>query len=130
MPTPEECKWPEHAKLRACDGANQTIGRFIEWLSENNYEICKRRVPTDEDTRGRHLDAIVDDLHDRNRLTGPHDWLTQLVDALANNQVYLPANRRIEEWIADHFGIDARKLEDEKVAMVEEMRRMNQEPTP
>lgn len=35
-------EYPEHEKLKALGGANQTVGDFIEWLGENGYEIAQR----------------------------------------------------------------------------------------
>lgn len=32
-------KYPEHDRLKALDGANQTVGNFIEWLHEQGMEI-------------------------------------------------------------------------------------------
>ncbi len=33
-------RYPEHAKLKALGGANQTIGDFIEWLGEQGFTIA------------------------------------------------------------------------------------------
>ncbi len=38
--------YPQHDKLKALGGANQTVGDFVEWLGENGYAICKRHKPT------------------------------------------------------------------------------------
>lgn len=35
-----EDKYPQHAALRALNGANQIVGDFIEWLGENGLTIC------------------------------------------------------------------------------------------
>lgn len=32
-------KYPEHKKLEALNGDNDTVARFLEWLSENDYAI-------------------------------------------------------------------------------------------
>lgn len=34
--------YPEHEKLKALDGANQTVGDFLEWLDDHGYEIGQR----------------------------------------------------------------------------------------
>lgn len=44
--------YPEHDKLQALDGANQTIGEFLEWLNDNRYSICEWQNYGDEDARG------------------------------------------------------------------------------
>jgi hypothetical protein len=33
--------YPEHEKLKALGDSNQIVGDFIEWLSEQGYEICR-----------------------------------------------------------------------------------------
>jgi len=44
--------YPEHERLKALEGKNQTIGEFIEWLSDNRYIICEWHNLGDEDARG------------------------------------------------------------------------------
>jgi hypothetical protein len=34
-------EYPEHEKLKALGGANQTVGDFIEWLGENRIELAQ-----------------------------------------------------------------------------------------
>lgn len=41
--------YPEHDKLVALDGSNQTIGDFIEWLNDNRYVICEWQNSGDEE---------------------------------------------------------------------------------
>ncbi len=33
--------YPQHDAIKALGGANQTVGDFIEWLSENGLTICE-----------------------------------------------------------------------------------------
>lgn len=33
-------EYPEHDKLKALGGANQTVGDFIEWLGEQGIELA------------------------------------------------------------------------------------------
>lgn len=59
--TPE---YPEHEKLAALDGANNTVGRFLEWLEEEGIVLCKwhdddkihPHYETKEDMIARHFD--------------------------------------------------------------------------
>lgn len=37
-------KLPEHDKLRAAKGANQTISNFLDWLDDEDYEIHVRNA--------------------------------------------------------------------------------------
>ena len=41
--------YPEHEKLSALNGKNQTIGEFLEWLNDNGYTICEWQNSGDED---------------------------------------------------------------------------------
>jgi hypothetical protein len=34
-------EYPEHEKLKALGGANQTVGDFIEWLGQKGWEIAR-----------------------------------------------------------------------------------------
>lgn len=47
---------------------------------------------------------------------------TQRID-----DVYMPAYKPISRWLAEYFGIDEVKLENEKRAMIDELRRRNKE---
>ena len=40
--------YPQHDKLKALNGANQTIGDFIEWLGQHNMAVCERHKPTSD----------------------------------------------------------------------------------
>lgn len=51
--------YPEHEKLRALNGANRTVGDFIEWLSMQGYVIARF------EERG---DALVPAMVDRDEL--------------------------------------------------------------
>lgn len=33
--------YPEHDKLKALNGHNQTVGQFLEWLSEQGIDLCR-----------------------------------------------------------------------------------------
>lgn len=54
--------YPEHEKLAALNGANNTIGQFLDWLDQEDIILCKwddeRLVPCRENkatTIGRHF---------------------------------------------------------------------------
>lgn len=81
-------EYPEHVKLKNLDGANETIGDFLEWLDENGMVVCQR---TDNNV----------------------------------HNLYWPVAKSVEQLIAEFFGLDRKKLEDEKRAMLDEIRRAN-----
>lgn len=41
-------RYPEHEKLKALNGANQTVGDFLSWLTEEGYVIAQFDDLTDE----------------------------------------------------------------------------------
>lgn len=43
-----ENKYPEHEKIKALAGANQTVGDFIEWCSRMGMDLCRFNPATDE----------------------------------------------------------------------------------
>lgn len=89
-------EYPEHEKLKALDGANQTVGSFIEWLHENGYSICRYEV------NDREYDDDGDII-------------------MYGTEGYWPTTKPTEQLIADHFGIDRKKLDAEKDAMIRDM---------
>lgn len=34
-------EYPEHVKVRAVQSESRLLGRFLEWLNENEYSICE-----------------------------------------------------------------------------------------
>lgn len=72
---------PEHQKLKDLNGANQIVGDFIEWLSENGYVIAQ---------------------YEGNRL-----W---------------PVTKSRDTLVAEHFGIDQKRLDAEKEQVLDEFR--------
>ena len=90
----EPSEYPEHEKMRAISEKSQVVGEFIDWLREDGHDICKFEKHT------RHSDELGD--------WTPEGWY--------------PQRRRIEQLLADFFEIDLDKIEDEKRAMLEQMR--------
>ncbi len=84
-------KYPEHEKLKALNGANQTVGDFIEWLF-GKYELA--------------------------------EWNTN--QELSEDEL-VPAHRSRDGLLAEFFNIDQNRLEEEKRAMLDEIRRANDE---
>lgn len=77
--------YPEHENLRALNaGEKRGVTNFLEWLGENEFEICVR-----------------------------HEG--------ENFAVYEPSRNRIQDWLAEFFGIDQQALEREKLAMLEDL---------
>ena len=88
-------EYPEHEKMKANKGASQCIGAFLDWLqNEKRYTICEYLDSEEIDERG------YDDVEEG----------------------YLSIPKSIEEFLADYFDIDLKKIEKEKRAMLDELR--------
>lgn len=70
------------------------------------------------------------DLNGANQVVGNFiNWLGENGYEIAkwhpHRDELVPANRSIEKWIAEHFEIDAVKLENEKLAILDAIRTAN-----
>lgn len=103
---PEEM-YPEHVKLQKIVDKSQAIGAFLDWL---------------QTSEGVHL-TVRDD---RGFCGIPYDYTddegNQFVEVEEEDYAYKPVNRTIEEWLALYFGIDQRKISQEKAEMLEHLR--------
>ena len=95
-------RYLEHEKLKALEGKNDVVAGFLEWLSANEFVIARYH---------EHTDPCYDDEDDR-------------VCGYNEDDLY-PVRRNIESLMAEYFGISLTKLEDEKRAMLDEIRRHN-----
>lgn len=90
--------WPEHDKLASVHEQSQKCGEFLEWLlDEKGIVLCRY-----EQTGGT--------------------WNGQPISRLAF--VVLP---HLQDWLAEFFGIDREKLEDEKRRMLDVMRQVDEQ---
>ena len=95
--------YPEHEKLQKVVDKSQEIGNFIEWIrSTKAFHFAKYVAVEYEDTDrfNKPKKCTVNELH-----VQPYD---------------------INALLAEYFGIDANKLEQEKCAMLEELRKANE----
>jgi hypothetical protein len=85
--------YPEHEKLTQIRDKSQLVGEFLDWLSQQGYYICRWQ---DEGDNGqpKRIPATADDI----------------------------ARIHEDEYLADFFGIDQDKLEEEKRAMLDALR--------
>jgi hypothetical protein len=90
--------YPEHEKLKKVSEKSQVIGEFIDWLGERDDPI--------------HLAHWVES--GRSTVHGPEHELVY---------ARVPINRLLAEF----FGIDLDCLEDEKRAMLDDLRRKQAE---
>jgi rubrerythrin len=91
-----ESDYPEHQKLQAVRERSQAIGTFLEWLLSKGFRLAKWMKVPDEDPwadKGAEVDELVQ----------------QSID--------------IEKILAEFYEIDLNKLEKEKQAMLEYIRK-------
>jgi hypothetical protein len=96
-------KFLEHAKMKAVIAQSRTIGAFIDWLQqerEPRMELCERRTFT---VRG----------------AGGEDYET--------SPEWVPSCGSVERLLAEYFGIDLKKIEDEKRQMLDELREAHEQ---
>lgn len=99
--------YPEHEHLRRVHAQSQACGEFIAFLDEDKkIGLCVQHHHSDECYQ-------VDDDHRGNR------WATC---GMAEDAWYR-TSISITDLLAEHFGVDLKKLEEEKRAMLEELRR-------
>lgn len=91
--------YPEHEKLRGLAGKNQTCGEFLEWLQQR-YTIAEYHT---------HSVNCLDD--------GGYP-----VCGSSEKSLYT-ASLNIPKLLAEFFEIDESKLEQEKVAMLDDLRK-------
>ena len=94
-------QYPEHEKLKALEGKNDAVAGFLEWMAENEYVIARH--------------------HEHNRDCRKSG---EFVCGYNQDDLY-PVRRNIESLMAEYFKISLTKLEDEKRAMLDEIRRNN-----
>ena len=123
-------KYPEHAKLQSlrCPGFpddpfaghNQIVGDFISSLAGAGYVIARWRPVFCAKCGKPWTDFRKDDGAVTCEACGAGDYFR-------SDDVLMPARERIEDLIGQFFGIDPKKLADEKDAMLAEIRRQNAE---
>ena len=124
-------EYPEHDKLTAISDDAQICGGFVEWLREiqelhltkwfEKRFFCTEcgEVPENEVRgNGMYSDSNAYGFHKNNERC---DADVEYVSA-----GYQLERRNIEELLAEFFGIDEQKLENEKRAMLDECRAMNE----
>jgi hypothetical protein len=129
--------YPEHEKLREIASSSQVIGEFLDWLGSRpeNFEaknphnhgpihLSQYRLITHHYTGpGRKsiydVDSKEPNYHDED------NWEELPKDEWERSDAVDDARVRIEDLLAEFFGIDQKKLEAEKDAMLEEQRKLN-----
>ena len=77
----------ELEKMKHCQNESQAIGQFIEWLQEQEMDIC--------------------------------EWTNQTSEF----GEFFPTSKTIEQLLAEYFGINLNKAEEERLKILEEYRK-------
>ena len=94
-------KYPEHARLKAVATQSQTVGTFLDWLrDEKGISLAVQH---------KHADSCKEDGERYNNCG-------------YSEGEYMPAFATTRGLLAEFFEIDERKIEDEKLAMLAELR--------
>ena len=110
-----ESKYPEHEKLAKIKDQSQAIGDFLEWLRTGEAD------PTGFD-RSIFL-ATHEVITEEYSATG--EWHDLPKDKWYVGDRLVLFRYNMEELLARYFGIDLKKLEEEKKQMLEELRRVH-----
>ncbi len=108
--------YPEHDKLHAVNERSQAVGQFLEWLSEG-FVICQWSKEIMEDKPCSQCDP------DAVRHLCYFCCGTGTEPTCVRRAGFYPAGKPIQEWLAEHFKIDQAKLEKEKLAMLDIVRK-------
>lgn len=89
-------EYPEHEKLAKVHDKSQAIGEFLEWLADERDFVLA--------VRHQHTEDCIEDCG-------------------ARRGELIPLAIPVHKLLAEFFDIDEDKLDDEKRAMLEELRR-------
>ena len=101
---------PECEKMAAVRDDSQKLGDFLEWLGSKDYRIC----------------AWQEGISDADRIVDAFATLQGRGNPDIDNEPergWTPINKDIEKILADYFSIDLKKVEEERRALLEEIRR-------
>lgn len=107
-------KYPEHVKLAAIRDRSQAIGEFLEWLPTYKVLVSNGEEAFDPDFPEEQNEAYKE---------AEMPCAIGVRDPWAMGGGWLqPCYVKTEQLLADYFGIDLKKIEDEKQAMLQEIR--------
>lgn len=125
--------YPEHDKLEKIKDQSQACGEFLEWLGEKDIFLARweRQTYLDEHlwdayVKGSDVATCLEcgetcDRDDQEKL----DAVT--CECRREEPSLVPYQYSLNRLLAERFEIDQEKLEEEKRAMLEEMRKANEE---
>ncbi len=119
-----EAKYPEHERMEKVSQESQSIGEFLEWLSEKGIEMG-RIHSHDDGCHGPHnrMNCISE-------FAKPCHCPPERTDLICgwHEDEMMPTRDSMEDLIAEFFGIDLTKIEKEKREMIEDLRKARSRP--
>jgi len=94
--------YPEHEKLRAVKEESQAIGNFLTWLREDQHVAIARPHRHDQ-----------------------HCYVGQVRACGLKSGELFSVDLPVERWLSLYFDVDEARLDDEKRAMLDEQRILN-----
>lgn len=108
--------YPEHDKLRQISGDSQTIGLFLDFgLPSLDLTLYERIVRDCECTACKRRAGSIEGMHTNEERETVVEGKVQITE-------WLPTRRTIQAILAEHFGIDQKKIDAEKEQMLSALR--------
>ena len=111
--------YPEHEKMKAVKDKSQTIGEFLDWLKDTKKVFLAHYLMVCE-----HQDfdgGCKEDLQEDG--VCPKECPDRYMIELGELYEY---SYNVQELLASFFEIDLKKIDKEKRAMLDEMRKLNE----
>lgn len=98
-------QYPEYEKLDKIHETSNNIGNFLEWLSSAKQISFAKWVKEPQQVPISIFSAKTKEVE---------------------FDIFFQINMEIEKWLAEYFNIDLKKLEEEKQAMLKELRQFQE----
>lgn len=98
-------KYPECEKLAAVREKSQAAGEFLDWLKEEKKILLYRPHVCDEDCR--------------------EGFMIEKYNSCPRSDEETPVHESTLQFLQEFFRIDPNKLEEERMAMLEECRKLH-----
>jgi hypothetical protein len=114
-------EYPEHDKLHTVVDESQAQGAFIEWLSDQGIKLMVWRE-WDETTTEECSFCLHGSPASEARCQCPKCEGAHVREVTRHYESWMSVDRSIQTLLAEYHGIDQRKLEQEKRAMLASLR--------
>jgi hypothetical protein len=121
-------QYPEHDKLEAIKTESQAIGNFIEWLRYTKKIQFAKYVDTEHEIPVKPTKPVFPVNGDRVAMVLYDTPTPTPAPEVYTTTEFTPQFFNISDILAEYFDIDLKKLEAEKLAMIEEIRKHTRKP--